>query len=165
MKKVWNIFSYIIILFLILIIGWTFINKGRPPSIFGYKFLSVLSESMEPDIKKGSLVVVKNTDINELVVGDVITYSLNNTNATVTHRIVAINREDDEKVIVTKGDANNCKDNKKITKEMIVGKVTYHIGVVGELFIFIKQYAIVLLLLTILLTIILPEIKKHHIAK
>lgn len=149
MKKVWNVFSYAIILFLILIIGWTFINKGHPPSIFGYKFLCVLSESMEPDIKKGSLIVIENVDIDMLETGDVITYSLDNKNITVTHRIAKIDWEDGEKVIVTKGDANNCEDNVKVTEEMIVGKVVFHLGLVGQLIVFIKKYSIVLILLII----------------
>lgn len=166
MKKVLNIFYYIVILFLILIVGCTFINKGHPPSVFGYSFLNVSSESMEPYIEKGSLVIVKNTNVDKLNTGDVITYFLDNKNVTVTHRIVKINNIDNKKVITTKGDANNVEDNRQVTEDMIVGKVIFHIKVVGKIFIFIKKYFVFFLAAIIILYVFyLIFLKKLRINK
>ncbi len=55
--------------------------------IFGYKTFVVVSPSMEPDIKTGSLVYVKDVKPGEIEVGDVITYALDKKGNTATHKL------------------------------------------------------------------------------
>lgn len=99
--------------------------------LFGYKPFIVVSNSMEPTIKKGDLIIAKKQSNYE--VNDVITYQSNN--QFVTHRIVdKINDQNSSKVsFSTKGDANFSSDLSLITQEDIFGKVVTNISYLGYL--------------------------------
>lgn len=94
------------------------------------KFLTVLSGSMEPVIKTGSVVVVK--PVNDYKVGDIITFGpYSKTKAPTTHRIQDIKVQGGEPVYITKGDANNASDTRTVTKRDIVGKVVLDVPYIG----------------------------------
>ena len=86
--------------------------------IFGKHPVVVLSGSMEPTYKVGSVIYYKKVSEKELKDGDVITFNANN-NKMVSHRIDNI----DNGLIETKGDANNVSDVNKIRYENVRGKV------------------------------------------
>lgn len=132
MKKIFNIFSKIIIIFLIVILIYIlyskYIAKNKITKLGGYGFLIVLTGSMEPEISSGELVIIK--EKNNYNVGDIITYETGD--LLVTHRIVEIReniesseKNNDEKEYICKGDFNNEKD-LKIFENQIQGKVIYH---------------------------------------
>lgn len=89
------------------------------PIIYGYKPLVVLSGSMEPTYKVGSIIYYKEVLESDLEVGDAITFSLGN-ETFITHRIVKVN----DGLYQTKGDANNTPDVMRISFRNIHGKVT-----------------------------------------
>jgi len=94
------------------------------------KFLTVLSGSMEPVIKTGSVVVVKS--VSEYRVGDIITFGpYSKTKAPTTHRVYEMKVVGGEPVYITKGDANNAPDIREITKKDILGKVLVDVPHVG----------------------------------
>lgn len=82
------------------------------PRLFGATPYTILTGSMTPAIKPGSLVVVRPVDPSSLSVGDVVTVQLESGEASmVTHRIAAIQyRADGQLQFITKGDANNVVD-------------------------------------------------------
>lgn len=88
------------------------------PMIFGHHPVVVLSGSMQPTYKVGSVIYYKKVSQKELKVGDVITFNANK-NKMVSHRIANI----DNGFIETKGDANNVSDVNKIRYENVKGKV------------------------------------------
>ena len=88
------------------------------PMIFGHHPVVVLSGSMQPTYKVGSVIYYKKVSEKELKEGDVITFNANN-NKMVSHRIANI----DKVLIETKGDANNVSDVNKIRYENVRGKV------------------------------------------
>ena len=88
------------------------------PLLARYHPLVVLSGSMEPSYKKGSVLYYKVESGRNLKEGDVITYISANGNY-ISHRIVEI--EEDE--ISTKGDANKTVDAIKVPFENVKGKV------------------------------------------
>lgn len=94
------------------------------------KFMIVQSGSMEPMIKKGSIVMVKPaTDYN---IGDVITFNqYNPKNPPITHRIVEIKQVDNQISYITKGDANKGEDGEGVSKKDIVGKVLFNVPYIG----------------------------------
>lgn len=104
------------------------------PLIFKYHPIIVLSGSMEPKYKTGSIIYYKKVPENQLKVGDVITF--NSYGRIVTHRIASIK----DKLIETKGDANNAADINKIHFENVIGKVAswsipylgYYIKIINE---------------------------------
>ncbi|MBR3607375.1 MAG: signal peptidase I [Lachnospiraceae bacterium] len=129
-KKICNIISsfLLILLFIIaiLLIG---------PNILGMKGMAVLSGSMEPSIPVGSIVYVKETELEELKLEDVITYSLPG-GTYVTHRITDINTE--ENTLITKGDANEVNDASPVSFAQVVGKMVFHVPLLGFISICIK---------------------------
>ena len=91
-------------------------SSNRPMQPFGITILNVMSNSMNPTIKKGDKIIIKKQ--NEYEIGDIITY-MNNDENLITHRII----EKYEDVFITKGDNNNAEDSEKIQKTQVLGKV------------------------------------------
>ena len=83
-------------------------------SIFGYSTFEVQTGSMSKTIDAGDWIIVKYS--NDINLDDIVTYKKDD--AFITHRVV----EEYKGVFVTKGDANNAKDD-PITQDQIVGKV------------------------------------------
>ena len=88
------------------------------PMIFGYHPVVVLSGSMEPTYKIGSIIYYKSVSLEDLKEEDVITYVVKS-GEFVSHRIVSIDGE----LIETKGDANAVSDANKVHYENVKGKV------------------------------------------
>lgn len=136
-----NIILDILIVFLILLIGFEFINRGKPVPIFDHYLFVVMSGSMQKTLYVGDYIIVKKTD--DYKVNDIVTYKLDN--KYITHRIVKIN--DDE--VTTKGDANQTID-KPINKKSIIGKYVYKSSLLN----FIMNNKILITIVIILLMII-----------
>jgi len=70
------------------------IGQGKTPSLLGYRFYYVLTDSMTPAIKPGDVILSKSFDeskAEELKIGDIVTYTATTgvmANKQVTHRIV-----------------------------------------------------------------------------
>ncbi len=153
-KKIVHILSIIIYIVVIL---FALIEL---PIIFGYKPLIVLSGSMEPTYKVGSIVYYHKVSMSELKVGDPITYVLED-GTYITHRIVNI----EEDSIETRGDANNTSD-PLVSYEQVMGKVAkVNIPVVGYCYeYFLKYHTIIIGILIIILIseFLLTNIKSNN---
>lgn len=82
-------------------------KEGEQPSIFGYTFSAVQTDSMEPTFKPGAMVIGKKVDENtEIKVGDIISfYEIKNNQKIInTHRVVAIEMAGDNAWYYTMGD-------------------------------------------------------------
>ena len=107
-------------------------NPNQVSNIMGYRAFSVTSGSMEPNIKIGDLVIVKQVNsLNDITNGDIITYR--EKDSFVTHRVVDIVNEQGKKVYITKGDNNNANDNLKVSFESIEGKYVKHVPFAGQI--------------------------------
>lgn len=120
-KKIYNIVSTIAIalvfVFLVVMVAimlWQR-NGGEDANLFGYYTYNVLTDSMQPTINPGDIIISKKVDVNELKEGDIITFvapsgTLQGHN--ITHRIVEIvyNEDNSIKHFITKGD-NAPQDN------------------------------------------------------
>ena len=89
------------------------VNPEIPPSVFGVTPMVVQSGSMsgnaEDHIEVGDLIFTVKPDIDELKIGDIVSYMEGN--VAVTHRIVDITTDaDGNRSFVTKGDANNTEE-------------------------------------------------------
>lgn len=105
------------------------------PRLFGATPYTILTGSMTPAIKPGSLVVVRPVDPSSLSVGDVVTVQLESGEASmVTHRIAAIQyRADGQLQFITKGDANNVVDAEPRMPVQIRGEYWYQVPYLGYL--------------------------------
>ena len=110
-----------------------FIEKNKYINFFGYKTFIVLTGSMEPSINAGDLVIVKGAEKNNIKPGDVITYSVGNTEQTVTHRVTEIVEKNNKTYYKTKGDNNNSVDSELIQYENVLGTMSFKIGKLGLL--------------------------------
>ena len=126
---------------------------NKLPTPFGYGVAVVLSGSMEPELSKGDLIIVKETDSYDCE--DIVVFQ--DGNSLVVHRIL---KKSDEEVI-TKGDANNTDDG-AIAISRIKGEVVFSVPYLGKLIEFIKSPVgtIVILALAILLLEI-PRFKER----
>ena len=98
--------------------------------VFGGQFFAVVSGSMEPEIPTGSLVYVKSTNPLEVKAGDIIAFhAARDPGTIVTHRVVE--NHENEKELITKGDANKTNDMNPTRYDYVVGKVEYHIPKIG----------------------------------
>ncbi len=97
------------------------------PKLFGLQGYEVISGSMEPAIPVGSIVYVKDVSFEELSEGDVVAFEAGA--SVVTHRIVEINGAD--KLLRTKGDANNTNDFMPVAYVNVIGKVVFHCPLYG----------------------------------
>lgn len=96
--------------------------SGGEPSLFGYQLKTVLSGSMEPKIKTGAILSIKETeDPTVFQEGDVITF-MTEDETLVTHRIIEV--QQDGQVYNTKGDANDAADREPVMADNIVGSYT-----------------------------------------
>jgi signal peptidase len=87
-------------------------DENKPRSFFGYTFLNVLTDGMEPLMKEADLIVVKKVDPNSIKVGDVISFfdPGSPTDAILTHRVISIYEEDGVRYAITAGDNNANND-------------------------------------------------------
>jgi signal peptidase len=130
---------------------------GENPSVFGYSFYYVLTESMEPEIHAGDMILGRSTDPEDLQVGDVVTY----VGATgdvegkiITHKIVEI----EGGIITTQGVANDIPD-PPINSSQILSKYVMTIPLAGKLFSVINsKWGFVFLIVTPLALLIVNEI-------
>ncbi len=97
--------------------------------IIGIHLFNVESGSMSPAYPVDSLVIVKETEPDEIVEGDVITYVMNEAGMLVTHRVVSIDTAN--QTFTTKGDANNVEDAMPVLWGNMVGKVIFGIPGIG----------------------------------
>jgi signal peptidase len=89
----------------------------------------VTGGSMEPQVHKGSLVLVQPVSPSEVKVGDVITFQ--QYDQTTTHRVIAIAQDARGLVFKTKGDANSVADPEDKTFPGAVGIVRGTLPVAG----------------------------------
>lgn len=98
---------------------------------FGWEAIPVLSGSMEPALKVGGEIITKPAKLEEIKVGDIITFQTGEKE--VTHRVVGIYPDEKGQIwFQTKGDANEEPDPNLVSSEKdVVRKVVFHIPYFG----------------------------------
>jgi len=104
------------------------------PRIGGATPYTVVTDSMRPALPPGSLVVVRPVPIDDISIGDVITYQLKpGRPEVVTHRVVSIGDNSGRgRVLHTKGDANNAADADWVVPKQVRGRLWYAVPYVGR---------------------------------
>ena len=120
-------------LFVLLLVALCYIiysvNKYQTVSIFGHHLLRVLSTSMEPEIVHNECIIVEAVPIEEIQVGDIITFVSREAEIYGyfnTHRVydMYVDPDTGETKFITKGDAYSTPDNLPVSYEDILGKYT-----------------------------------------
>lgn len=151
-RKIWNFATTLIVL---VAVAAAFLVVGV--RLFGIQPFIVLSGSMEPEIHTGAMVYVKETDPAALAEGDIITFRIAG-DIPATHRIVEVTEEG----FVTKGDANEHKDNGVVPHSSVIGKYLFSIPGMGYVVSFVQQppgtYIGIGFAAALLLLMVLPEV-------
>ncbi|KAA9150767.1 signal peptidase I [Microbacterium lushaniae] len=102
------------------------------PALARGSAMTVLTQSMEPRLPPGTLVVIRPTDPDEIRVGDVITYQIRSGEAAVvSHRVVSKTYENGELTFITKGDNNADNDPEPVQAVQIRGTLWYSLPLLG----------------------------------
>jgi signal peptidase I len=130
-EKIWSVVtSILLVLALLFCFSVVYqMQTKRFVSVFGCSVFRVITDSMEPEIPVGALIISKETSIEKIEVGDVICFrSLESymNNSVVTHRVVGITEKNGEIALRTRGDSNNSEDGFYVTRYNLIGKVIYH---------------------------------------
>lgn len=115
------------------------------------KPLVVLSGSMEPAIKTGSVVFIQKSE--DYKQGDIIAFSQGSSKNLITHRLIST----ENSTFQTKGDANEEADRTQVQKDQIAGKVILYIPGIGFGVDLVKHPKGFILLVIIPATIIIYE--------
>ena len=93
--KILNIFKIVLLAILIIFVIATAYQKVIPnyPSVFGFRTFSIITSSMEPKLKIGDVILIKEQKTSSYKVGDIITFkgmSGDLSGKIVTHEIVGV---------------------------------------------------------------------------
>ncbi|MCC8909152.1 signal peptidase I [Curtobacterium sp. GD1] len=108
------------------------------PKATGSTPLTVLTQSMDPTLPPGTLLVVRPTPVEDIRVGDVVTYQITSGQpAVISHRVVSVaSSSDGSRTFTLKGDNNALADPAPVTAAQVRGVVWYSlpdIGLVNQL--------------------------------
>ena len=100
--------------------------------VSGCYLFTVQTGSMTPTYPVNTVVLVKPYDsFEEVQVGDVVTYLLDESGTTVTHRVVSIDTVNEK--LTTQGDANDSPDAAQVLYGNVIGKVVVGIPNIGKI--------------------------------
>lgn len=160
LKRIWNIVSTALVVLVVLCA--VFLLGSR---LLGYRAYNVISGSMEPTYSVGDLLYVKAVDVDTIEVGDPITFVLNDELAVTTHRVVAVDKEN--QCFYTKGETNNVVD-PPVHFKNVIGVPKFSIPLLGHVSDFVQHApgsyitvgAGVLLVILLFLPDLLGKVKK-----
>ena len=100
--------------------------------------LVIASNSMEPSLGRGDLVIVRQGEISNVREGDVVAFGVGG-GVIVVHRVMDIMSSASGITLVTKGDSNKDPDPWLVTADNYIGKVEASIPRIGYIAIYLKQ--------------------------
>lgn len=142
LKKLYDLLLYIQFMLFAMI---AILNFATP--YFGIEHYVVMSGSMEPKIHTGSMAYVKNISDPEIIKeGDIIAFQ--NGKISVTHRVV--DKNDEEKYFITKGDANEKNDVSPVKYEDLIGLTEFTVPYLGYFIYYLQTTSGKLLFLSVI---------------
>ena len=155
-KKIWNgingLLLGLVVLFAVALVG---------VRLFGVEIFVVLSGSMEPAYRTGSVIYVTEKDAETLEAGDVITFRLDG-DTTATHRITEVTEKDGEIAFRTKGDANELEDASLVSGSQVLGTPVFTIPYLGYVSDYIQnppgQYVVIAGGALLIMLVFLPDL-------
>lgn len=104
----------------------------QPATVGADESRIVLTGSMEPTLEPGDVVLVRHATIDDVEIGDIVTFRSHEGHETpYTHRVVDITTDQRGTVLTTKGDANEDPDPMYVNGDMLIGTVHVTIPKLG----------------------------------
>ena len=145
------------VLFITLII--TFISRisGKTPEMFGISLLRISSNSMEPELMVGDIILIKDTDIEEIKEGDIISYRGEKgsyAGKIITHMVLTaptFSEADGIYYLTTAGIIEGAHADPEIKETQVIGKLVCVVPLLGWLYnFFTTWYGFLLFVLIVL---------------
>lgn len=138
-RKIVHAISVVFFVILILVVLYSLTARimGETPSVFGYYFFRVSSDSMEPTLMVGDVILVHSANAEDIQKDDIITFKSKEGSMygrEVTHRVVLDPVvKNDKYYYQTQGDAPGAPLDKMITYDQVEGKFIRKLVVVGKI--------------------------------
>lgn len=117
-------------------------DRSPQKSLFGIRYYTVLTPSMEPTYSVGDMVFVQLKNADQIFEGDVITFNPSeNGDAYLTHRVTQKLENYEGSGVTcfrTKGDANDSEDSFLIDEKRVIGTVKFYIPKLGYVVRFVQ---------------------------
>ncbi len=139
-KKVLHALSVVLIVLLVIFVFFTLFSRmmGETPSLFGNYIFRVSSDSMEPTLMVGDVILVRSADAQDIRNGDIVTYKSQSGSMygrEVTHRVVTEPViKDGTYYFQTQGDVQGAPLDKPITYDQIEGKFVRKLNIITKLY-------------------------------
>lgn len=103
------------------------------PALVGGRPLTVLTQSMEPGLPPGTLVVMRPVAVQDIRIGDVLTYQIESGEpGVISHRVIEKTMSSNGSILfVTKGDNNDLADENPVQEVQVVGTLWYSVPLLG----------------------------------
>lgn len=132
-RIVCGILMIVILMNVLFLFSTSRLKEGQLPRIFGYTPLIENTGSMEPVMKRGDLIFVKETDSAKM--DDIIAW-YNAERGITTHRIVAV---DEDGTYITKGDSNNIQDRSSVDQKQVIGRYSGKLAGFGYILMYLQK--------------------------
>lgn len=134
-KIVLNIIETILILVIALVCGISILQSTflQDTTILGYRTYVIASNSMYPVLEYGDVILVKETNFDDIKIGDIVTYRGKEgevKDKIITHEVIDILEENGTVVLKTKGRANTGID-PYVYKEQLYGMFSYRFTLIS----------------------------------
>lgn len=172
--RVWrivgNVLFYLVMALVLVGAFWFSRSKDPTKSIFGFRFYYIQTPSMEPEIPVGSAIFTRYTDPENIRVGDVITYYLEDTS--ISHQVVEVLPASDETGLPwfrTKGIANAEPDPQLVRGDAVAGvevlvipRLGYVMSWVGNhIFLTLWIFVLICILFALIGRLLRPDKPRH----
>ncbi len=140
-------------------------NTSPDKSLFGIRYYTVLTGSMEPAYNVGDMIFVQIKDADDINVNDVITFNPSkDSEAYLTHRVIEKYENYQGTGVTcfrTKGDANNSEDSFLIESDRVIGTVQFGIPKLGYIVRFIQLRWYLVVPIIIMIAVFLYLLKRY----
>lgn len=166
-KKVLSVICTVLTVLIVALAAFVIINmlycraKNKPVSFFGMSFAIVQTNSMEPEIMTGDLIVFRSCSYDDIEVGDYIVFTAGDgfgklKGQSIVHEV----KEITETGIKTQGINNPIEDIDKVTAKNLLGICTFNSAGWGKFFRFVNKYGIIIVIALISVPFIVKQVIK-----
>lgn len=157
-----KLIALLVTLYLVVTLAFTYV-----PFLNKYKIYAIQTNSMEPIIFPGDLVIVEEKDPTEIMVGDITAFHIDITNDgeddVIVHYIdEIIQHTEDELVYRSKAEISDIQDSWTIEEQDIIGVYVRNVGGIGKVLLFLQSWVgkVVLLVDIIIISVIYDALFK-----
>lgn len=130
-------------------------SKGDMPSVFGLSISKVQTGSMEPTLDIGDIVLIKSANFDDISVDDIVVYKSEEFNIFIIHRV--IEKNDNDRTLVTKGDNNPAADTEIVTEDMISGEYRKTMFNMGGSTVFDNKAQLFMILMVLVFLVVIVQ--------